>query len=235
MGPLRIVSWNVGGPPYRSKQSRALDHLRDTLRPDVALLQEVMLAELRAHAIADGATVVAVPSTPGATWGSAVVVRGTAARPMEIASFGSYLAAVELDIGARRVAFVSVHVCPDRKQRSYLETLLATLDAREPSTSLVIAGDFNAARAWDAFYRRNDYGWFFDAMPARGPRDVRFALHGNEVQSFWGSRYQLDHAFVSEDIADGVDSCDVIDNVTVRELSDHGPMLLELARDRSSA
>jgi endonuclease/exonuclease/phosphatase family metal-dependent hydrolase len=235
---MRIVSWNVGGPSYRKLQSRALDHLRDELRPAVALLQEVMLDDLRAHAITDGAMVVAIPSTAGASWGSAVVVRGVPAGPLEIEAFGSYLAAVELELGTTRVAFVSAHVCPDAKQRSYLETLLSTLDAREPRLPLVIAGDFNAARHWDEYYGRNVYGWFFDAMAQRVLRDVHFAQHRKEVPSFWGRRsaepYQLDHAFVSEELAERVTSCDIIDNAAVRELSDHGPLMLELAGERST-
>ncbi len=70
----------------------------------------------------------------------------------------------------------------------------------------------------------------FNSLADRGFYDCHWAVNGKEVQSFWGPEaceaYQDDHVFIDTDHASSVVNCEVIDNRIVRELSDHGPMLL---------
>jgi len=69
-------------------------------------------------------------------------------------------------------------------------------------------------------------------MGKGGFYEAHWAIHGKEVQSFWGrqakEKYQDDHFFVTNAWASRVRSCNVVDNEVVRRVSDHGPVVLDL-------
>jgi endonuclease/exonuclease/phosphatase family metal-dependent hydrolase len=72
----------------------------------------------------------------------------------------------------------------------------------------------------------------YDATDTVGGHDCHFALHGREVQSYWGraiEAYQLDHLFVDAGTAPSVRACDVLTTEATRRLSDHSPVILDLA------
>lgn len=226
---LTIVTWNMGAVPasaYRKTHERAWTHLCDSLRPDVAFVQEARIPAPSSVRVTG--QMHAVASWPDADWGCGVWARTAGIVPVELRSEGVYLAAASLD----GVVLVSVHVRPVEQQRTHLEKLVEVLHRTLDGRLAVIAGDFNAARRWDEVYERNDYTWFFERMSEAGFHDAHRGLHGKEVQTFWGPKakeaYQDDHVFVTRDLAARVVSCDVIDDATVRELSDHAPVRLVL-------
>lgn len=151
------------------------------------------------------------------------------AQPMKVA--GSYLAVAEVAHAGEAILVASVHVDTKDQRRN----LQALVDAFEPALAgrrFIVGGDFNAARRWDVVYKKNVYGWLFDALGEIGAHDCHFGLHEREDQSFWGHQakeaYQLDHLFVDRKAAPRVVSCAVLTTDDTRRLSDHSPLVLDL-------
>lgn len=233
---MRVVTWNMGcGPstsPYRKTHEHAWSYLLDELRPEVVLVQEALVTKLneleRTYSVALcdlGATVTA---------GTAVLVRGFEATPAQnlSVSLDTYLATVEVRTPARPLVVVAAHVYPGSNQHADLRKLVGVLGSTFGDHPVLIGGDFNAARRFDEVYGGRKHKAFFDAMHGAGFHEIHWALHGREIQSFWGHQteepYQDDHFFVTKTLASRARSCDVVDNPTVRRLSDHGPVVLEL-------
>jgi endonuclease/exonuclease/phosphatase family metal-dependent hydrolase len=195
-------------------------------------LRQEALFELLSWVLAEGAFFPQVPAWEGQDAGTAVFVRGGApATPRPLVVPGSLISAVDvLGIGGA-VTVVSVHV--DTKDQK--KNLQALVDVLSPfaGTPVIIGGDFNACRHWDTVRGSNTYGWFFEAMTEKAFHDCHFGLHEREVQSFWGHQakeaYQLDHFFADRGSAGRVRACDVITTDDTRRMSDHSPVLLEVA------
>ena len=232
---MLIVSWNMGcGPRSRYRRTHAdAWHYLLALRPDVALVQEVL--QNSAPPLTVGTTFWSADR--GTDSGTAVFVRdGVVAEPVAIQSPGSYASAVSIRGSGISMLVASVHVGPgnykENRRALSRELITATADRR-----FVVGGDLNAARHWDAVYGGRTHAEFFKALTDNGFHDCHWAQHGREVQSFWGHQtreaYQCDHFFTDRATADlgQVLNCVVVDNPQVRVLSDHGPLRLELAID----
>jgi endonuclease/exonuclease/phosphatase family metal-dependent hydrolase len=126
----------------------------------------------------------------------------------------------------------SIHVCPDKNLARNVATLADVLSPLLAGRRFVVGGDFNSARHFDAVYKRRTHGSLTAKLAAVGAHDCHFALHGREVQSYWGrakEAYQVDHLFVDADTAPSVQRCDVLTTDDTRRLSDHSPLILDLA------
>jgi endonuclease/exonuclease/phosphatase family metal-dependent hydrolase len=235
---MRIVTWNMGcGPrpsPYRKHHDEAWTYLLEELRPDVAFVQEALVAKIDAARHDHSVTVCELEADVKA--GTAVLVRGLAATPAAklVVSPATYAVTSTVATPAGPLVVVSVHVYPGDDQHADLARLVEVVASSFAGMPVLVGGDFNAARRFDEVYRRkkNKFGTFFEAMASAGFHEVHWALHGREVQSFWGRQtkeaYQDDHFFVTKSWATRVRSCDVIDNERVRRVSDHGPVMLDL-------
>jgi len=98
--------------------------------------------------------------------------------------------------------------------------------------SFVVAGDWNTARQFTANYSGTspDAPAFFSALRSWGWDESMRQKHPNEVQTFFragNAAYQLDHLFTDASLADGLASCEVVDDPLVRELSDHAPIVAD--------
>lgn len=230
---MQIVSWNMGcAPPmarYRRSHGAAWRLLLDELRPDVCLVQEALV---ESEAMSAGGRL--FWSEPyGSDSGAAVWVRdGLTARPFAIRSEGSCVAGAVVDGPDRERVFLSVHVGPPN-YRKHLRVLAESVSVALDSTSFVVAGDLNAARHIDVVYGGKWFKRYFAALEQRGWHDCHWELNQRECQSFWGHQaknpYQCDHAFVDRASAPWAVTCRIVDSGSVRALSDHGPLLLELA------
>lgn len=228
---MKVVSWNMGCATkrYCKYQEEAWRYLIG-LAPDIALVQEAMLDA--PPFVSDGSHLFLRAAYQGQNWGSGVMVRINSATEQVIDSDGSYIVAADVSTTLQPLLAISVHVCPDNRQLKYLRALIDKIALLIEGRRFVLGGDFNAARHWDSVHKRDDYGWFFRELAARGLHDCHFGLHGYEVKSFWGPQalepYQLDHFFVRDSDASLVRSCHILDNPDTRRLSDHGPIVLEL-------
>jgi endonuclease/exonuclease/phosphatase family metal-dependent hydrolase len=233
---MRVVSWNMGcgSPRFTGRYRKAHDEAWRLLlgfEPDVVLVQEALL-EVPEWVHREGSVAMQPAGYDGQDSGCGVLVRRLPASPQPLTIPGSYVAAAEVTVTCAPWYFASVHVGTEDQKKS-LQALLETLSPFLSGRRFVIGGDFNAARHWDVVYKNNTYGWFFDALKERGFHDCYFGLHGKETQSFWGHNakepYQLDHFFIPKSEAASVRDCRIIDNLDTRRLSDHGPILLDLA------
>ena len=234
---MQIVSWNMGcAPPrarYRKSHAAAWQYLLQEFQPDICLVQEALI---ESEAMSDGGRL--FWSDPrGSDSGVAVWVRqGLAARPFSMRSEGSYVAGVIVPALGRERVFLSVHVGPPN-YRKHLRAVAESLGAALVDHSVVVAGDLNAARQVDIVYGGKWFTRYFADLEKRGLHDCHWAIHQRECQSFWGHQaknpYQCDHAFVDVASASSVSKCDIIDNESIRALSDHGPLRLELREDQS--
>lgn len=233
---MRIVTWNMGcnipASTYRKHHDEAWTYLLDELRPDIALVQEAVVAKMQA-ARDFKVTLCELASKYDA--GTAVLLRNNmeaSEAPKISVSSATYVATVRVGTSAGAMQVASVHVYPGKEQHADLARLVELIGSTLADQPLVIGGDFNAARHFDTVYGGKKYGRFFEAMGSAGFHDAHWGLHAREVQSFWGKKakelYQDDHFFISKTWASRVLSCEVKDNEIVRRVSDHGPVVLEL-------
>ena len=213
---------------YRKSHAAAWRYLVQEFEPDVCLVQEALI---ESEALSGGGRL--FWSDPrGSDSGAAVWVRpGLVARQFSMRSEGSYVAGAIVPVfGAERV-FLSVHVGPPN-YRKHLLALAEGLSSSLVAKSFLVAGDLNAARHVDIVYGGKWFTRYFADLERRGLHDCHWAFHQRECQSFWGHQaknpYQCDHAFVDLASASTVSKCEIIDNKSIRALSDHGPLSLEL-------
>jgi len=233
---MRVVTWNMGCGPtasrYRKSHGEAWDYLLRELRPDVALVQEALVAKIHDARRDHSVTLCEIGSN--VTVGAAVLVRGfeTHTAPAVAVSPHTYAVTVEVRTPAGPLTVLSVHVYPGEEQHADLRRLVDLLGGSFAGGTLLVGGDFNAARRFDEVYGGKKHAAFFAAMKTAGLHEVHWGIHGREVQSFWGPQtkeaYQDDHFFISNGWAARVRSCRVVDNEVVRRLSDHGPVEMEL-------
>jgi len=233
---IRVVTWNMGCGPtasqYRKSHGEAWDYLLRELHPDVALIQEALVAKIEEARQDHSVTVCDLG--PGVTAGTAVLVRGLEVRgvPNVAISSHTYTATTEICTPAGPLTVVSVHVYPGKEQHTDLKRLVDLLGSASGQQSVLVGGDFNAARHYDDVHGGKKYKTFFAAMEEAGLHDVHWGIHGREVQSFWGHQttepYQDDHFFITKAWSAHIHSCNVVDNEVFRRVSDHGPVMLEL-------
>ena len=232
-GLLRIVSWNMGcAPPmarYRKIHAEAWRYLLGELRPDIAFVQEALLAAAPEATLGGQ---IYWSEDHGSSSGTGIWVRiGLEVRALSLRSAGSYVAAVELLRPTHPLLAISAHV-GGPAYRKHLQALADTLSTAVANRPFIAGGDLNAARHLDDVQGGRWFTRYFDDLTTRGFVDCHWTRHGKEVQSFWGpqaqNEYQCDHFLADGKTDASVTTCRVVDNADVRRLSDHGPILLEL-------
>jgi len=219
--------------PYRRVHSDAWSYLLGELRPDVSLVQEALLIKL-SEAREDHAVTVC-DLTAGVEAGTAILSPGDrreATANLSVRPDTTYAVTADVRTPVGLLTVASVHVFPGKYLHADLHRLIVLLRELSVGRPVLVGGDFNASRRFDEVYGGRRHEVFFSAMASAGLHDVHWAIHRQEVQSFWGRQaqreYQLDHFFISSEWAHRVRSCNIVDDDIVRRLSDHAPMLLDL-------
>jgi exonuclease III len=243
---LRLVAYNFlsGGSPARAGHwSRLHAHLA----PDIVLAQECRAPE-DSHGerfrVGPRDTLLWAPA--GARrWGSAVLVRGLAARPLAIRGFTGWVVGAEVPGrggDGRPLQLFSIH-CP-AGERGYVRTLHQILDgigAGRGDADLVLGGDFNVVVG------QRQPG---ERIPmSRGEREILARLESEfELLSCWqaanpgrplaqtlrwtanrAAPYHCDGIFVTSAWASRLRACRVVRGSRWAELSDHNPVLAEFS------
>jgi exonuclease III len=255
---VKVVSWNLAGAPhtYRGQRYRsALAYLREVLRPDVALLQEVRF---------DGGLTDELPgyealhcARPEDRWGSAVLVRGYAShaitpRSKALDQMTSYLAYAEFDGGSLDdVRVVSVHAPPSRAPAElaasvelafpvrtcgvwHSDVILSELTRELEGRRFIVGGDWNESPyLWDATYGVEDGAQFFAAASNLAWTDSLRHVNpeAGELQTLFrsGSKgYQIDHVFTDSSTATSLTRVCVDEQPGADGLSDHAPLIVEV-------
>jgi len=247
---MRVLSWNLNGNARRKRIAEALEYIK-SLEPDVALLQEVA-------PLPDGVNAIWHPVWGGA-WGTAIVARaGLELRELpsipvtsieaipeghlERSHPGAWVAAdVEMP-GVGVVTVASVYGLMRRLRNGVdyatstvhrtLSDLTPVLDVRRSKGKIVLAGDLNISPQIDP-PDRDAHVATIARLKAFGLIDCLGEKHGVFVQTYrhhnkvGGRPWQLDWMFAAP--AMKLVSCVVVDTEEVRSLSDHSPVLAELA------
>lgn len=151
---MRIVTWNLNNAGAATKrEARVWSYLREHLRPDVALLQEVREpgGEKSSITLRPGET--AVWTLAKRDWGTAIVAFGPEVFVVESIGFlGEPGRCVAARFGGRDdgapLMFASLHAPTTPTVFPGLERAVADLESRYPER-LIIGGDFNTARVAD--------------------------------------------------------------------------------------
>ncbi|HWC03302.1 MAG TPA: hypothetical protein VHF87_11050 [Methylomirabilota bacterium] len=244
--PLRIVAYNFlsGGSVRRAGH---WSRLRARLAADVVLAQECRLPQdSPGERFRPGAvdTLLWAPVT-ARRWGSAILLRGIRAWPLEIPEFAGWVVGAEIERPRwspdRPLRLFSIH-CPVG-ERGYVRTLHAILDRLagwRDGADLVLGGDFNVVVAHRQPKER--------IQVSRGERAILDRLSGEfDLISCWQAThpgrplaqtlrwcadrtapYHCDGIFVPSAWAPRLLSCRVVTGSRWSELSDHNPVVAEL-------
>ena len=217
---MKVVTWNLGHAfgSSKTKHLQAWNYIRKEICADIALLQEVHPPELVSEE-----NFVFQPVYRN--WGTAVYPGGVARARVT--------AAVAMT-GSRELALASVHApVINNKVHPYLDRVFDQLEALFKNHSCIVAGDLNSSRACEERWPDSGHGSFFKRIEAGPFVDCHWKFHQKEIQTFFrkDTRWCLqdDHIFASPDVAKRFTSCDVLDNKTTRQLSDHLPIVAEVA------
>jgi endonuclease/exonuclease/phosphatase family metal-dependent hydrolase len=176
----------------------------------------------------------------GHSWGSAVLTNtGNLEVRYEHRDRGAVvLAETAIDgLGVISIASVHARVLENRvipPLRETLDELKAQLRSR-----FIVGGDLNTARSAAAAWPGNGHREFWDELETTWGLHEHLPAGGSERQSFWrewqrnlpptvGNSLQDDHIFLDADTFKKRATCRVWDTKRVRELSDHGPVVLDI-------
>ena len=118
----------------------------------------------------------------------------------------------------------------------YWEALIAALSLQSPKSALAI-GDFNTCRAYvDEAGAIDATAHYMDAIEQIGFRDLWRHRYPLQREYSWFSTrnngFRIDHAFLSQELAAGAGSVRYSHEERIAGLSDHSPLILDLAGDR---
>jgi exonuclease III len=234
---LKVVSWNLnhrGTPTW--------DYLCNSLRPDVALLQEA----LPPAAYKTASLLNTVVPEGHHKWGSAIYLPDLRWQELPLDRHKGWVIAAEASMpNDEMLVIVSVHakwnpdggagrVIPNLR-RIFCEDLPAILRDRHH----IVGGDLNTGRLFgdlnSRYAPRNEHNDFFDYVERNGYFNCHRHFHDVEEQTIFSAAtkrpYQIDYLFVSESLKDRVTSCDVLNNPETLALSDHLPVVATIDMD----
>lgn len=234
---MKIVTWNMNGWDRQSTHDQAWTFLLDTVRPDIGLLQEAEVPENLPTEYSHKWT----PAIAGKPFGSVILSRlGDLEVRWEDNSRGAVLVANSsvTSIGPISIACIQARV---QEGVGTIRWLRETMEAVRPllGDRFIVGGDLNTARqahrAWPAY----GHGQFWEDIDTWGFNE-RLPLDGiEEQQSYWGrwlldklptlgNTLQDDHVFLDAETFASVEGCQVWDTKHIRELSDHGPVVVDV-------
>ena len=224
---MRVITWNLGYWQHKSRHDKAWAYLREEIRPDLALLQEVSPPELQEDEYI-------LFKTVNRDWGTALYARNTPLEELRIEEYADRVAAAQLQVSTGQgIAAVSVHApIIEGRVFPYLAEIFDEIESVVGKRTFIVGGDLNSARLAEKVWPGHGHGPFFERLAESVFFDCHRKFHDVEQQTFFrsGGKYpfQDDHLFVSHDLADRVECCNVLNNEVTRSVSDHIPLLTEI-------
>jgi hypothetical protein len=254
---MRVIVWNMAGAfPLAGTAASDAWNVLMSLQPDVALLQECrppidVAGHLHYMPTPYGwGTAVwsrwtlsncsAFPSQIGDVWSQ---YRN---------ALDGYVATASIAVpGSTSLTAVSVHAYAEGVADQHLagfdkETLrlpyskviwpvdLISWALREHTATLapaIVAGDWNTARLLDESYGRGGNHEFFERMHQAGWHEIARRFYPTETQTFFkrgGGPYQLDHAFVTAEIASATTKFEIVSSDAILAVSDHAALVMDV-------
>ena len=224
---MRIITWNLGYWQFRKHHEEAWVYLRNNLKPDIALLQEVHPPPLK-----DGEHILFKEIYKG--WGTAVYSNGILLRNILMKKYPGRVAAAEITTSGNQVLNIASVHAPIIKGRVFphLDNIFNEIEETFLKNAFIIGGDLNSARLAEEIWPGNGHGPFFQRIDQGRFCDCCRKFHQNEIQTFFRKgqvhSIQDDHLFASTNLAEQVTSCTTVNNEITRKVSDHIPLALEL-------
>lgn len=233
---MKIVTWNMNG-----RGEATWHYLMDKIAPDLAFLQEARPPST----LPDTNLVYQRIPADNYRWGSAIYAPKLLVAERIVTGHEGWVGAGEMTLpNGMDVVVVSVHGSMiSSPKMGYVFPNLDNLFRRDLQPLLnnrefILGGDLNASRLYGKLYSRDYYpsdvhGEFFDWVESHGFVNCHRKFHDSEEQTVFTSNtknpYQIDYLFVSEGLSPFVTSCYVLKNSETLKLSDHIPVILELA------
>ncbi|MEE9182591.1 MAG: hypothetical protein V3U33_08505 [candidate division NC10 bacterium] len=226
---MKVITWNLGYWEHKDTQDEAWSYLRKTIRPDLALLQEIRPPELMT-----GEALVFQEAHRG--WGTAIYSREL---PLDNVPLwedpGRVIgASVSLPNGDR-LHLASIHAKTQPAVFPRLANIMEEITETFADRTAVVGGDLNSARLAEDVSPGNGNRQFWERMDSDSSSlvDSCQRINGKELQTTFRKdadyTFQEDYLFVSRDILSGLEGCNVIDTKETRRWSDHIPLFSELA------
>ena len=248
--PVRVVAYNFlsGGSALRAGH---WSRICSRLAPDIVLAQECRRPQDSPGERFRPGPVDTLLWSPAATrrWGSAILVRAARAIPLRVSGFAGWVVGAEIASPSwspgRPLRIFSIH-CP-AGERGYIRTMHEILDriARmRGGADLLLGGDFNVVVGHRQPHER--------IRVSRGEREILDRLAAEfDLVSCWqavnpgrplaqtlrwsanrSAPYHCDGIFVPSGWSARLASCRVVTGSRWRPLSDHNPVVAELAAPR---
>jgi len=225
---MKVVSWNLGFWQHRSKHNEAWEYLREEIKPDLALLQEVIINEIQPD------EKIILNKIHG-NWGTALCTKKLSLETVEFDS--NYPNRVALGSTKSPKGFeviaASIHApIVNNRVFPHLDKIFDELKEVLNCRTFIVGGDLNSARLCEKVWPGYGHGPFFKKLSESIFFDCFRKFHEKEEQTFFrkGCKrpFQDDHLFVSKNLADKVESCYVLNNEITKSLSDHIPIICEI-------
>jgi len=227
---MRVITWNLGRR-RRQANEKAWAYLCNVLHADIALLQEAaapgdsQIGHLALHLLYRD-------------WGTGVYAKTLALRQVSVPFDPNRLVVCEVSIPAvGPVYLVSLHA-PTTKAGKEVDPVkwcnqaLDYLDGLVREHPAIVGGDLNASRTAEQWWPGAGNGPLFDRIDAGPLFDCHHKFNCEEEQTYFGSTkvpIQDDHIFVTKPLADLVTKCYAVDNEETRNVSDHIPIVADIA------
>jgi exonuclease III len=232
---ISVVTWNMNHwGRSREQHDKAWTYLTETVAADIMLLQEFApqsKVDERYHTIYRDID-------NKRKWGSAIITQDH--RLQEVEFKNSYVGSVVVaDVTLPNNKILTVislygmfdeHYVTSALHR-VLSDLTPLLQKDKKSRQFIVAGDFNVSTQWDDCYKHKDpsHKIFFDRLEDFGLTNCTYQYFKKHVQTnrprTGDFPWQNDYVFASNSLAKKLISCEVKDDVLVREMSDHNPVI----------
>lgn len=226
---MKVVTWNLGYWDHRETHEEGWNYLLETVKPDLALLQEVRPPDF----LHDWAIV--FYEVRGG-WGTAIYSRDLALSNIPLGEDypGRVVGASTLLQNGERLYLASVHAQtgPVFPRLSHIMDEILGAYADQPT---IVGGDLNSARLAATVWPGAGDGPFWERIDSERSSvvDCCQRINGRELQTIFkeGAKhpFQDDHLFISRSLESGLIACDVIDTEMTRRVSDHIPLSIELS------
>lgn len=225
---IKVITWNLGYWQHAWKHTEAWDYLCNTIKPDIALLQEV-----KPPSGLNGKNIIFEEVYKG--WGTAIYSPSFSLMKDHISIHPGRVALASVPLNRNTSLFIASIHAPIIKNRVFphLDNLFKEIESRMKMCSTIIGGDLNSARLAEQVWPGNGHGPFFERIDKCDPWvDCSRKFNPVEIQTFFNKRtkraFQDDHIFVSADLSALVASCFSLNNDFTRDVSDHIPLIAEI-------
>lgn len=223
---VKVITWNLGYWQHRPFHKDAWNYIREKVKPDLALLQEVKPPHLY-----EGEHLLFKPAHGG--WGTAIYARGPPLIELGFVGYSGRVATAQLEYSGVKIYAASIHA-PIIEQRVFphLDKIFDEIEELMGTMTFIVGGDLNSARLAEKVWPGYGHGSFFARLEDSPFFDCMGKFHDKEQQTYFRHDvkrpWQDDHLFVSHNLAEKVVSCEVLNNKITQQVSDHRPIMAEI-------